>query len=214
MNDASLTSENLSKRYQDGPYVIESFDHSFAPGTLTVLKGPNGSGKTTLTRLLAASAFPTSGSVHYGDLNIHEHPHRYLQHVGIAYDESDLPEYLNARQLLEAILRERNHWKEHGAESIDAILDYLKLDERRQNVIGSYSSGMKKKTQLAAACIAQPNILLLDEPLRGLDTESQQAAVKLIQQYQQNGTIIILSTHLTDLLTDLNPRIVQFPLQN
>ena len=68
----TLTLEGLTKRYGDGPPVLDGRSQSMAPGTLTLLVGPNGAGKTTLLRLLSVQAYPTGGTVCYGSLNVHD----------------------------------------------------------------------------------------------------------------------------------------------
>jgi len=198
---ASLALDALTKRYSDGPPILNGLSRSFAPGTLTLLVGPNGAGKTTLLRLLAVQAYPTSGTVHYGDLDVHAHPYRYLQHVGLVHAGPDLPEHLTAVELLEWILRSRGQWDSAGGDArIAAVLDRLRLDERRSNLIGTYSSGMVQKAQVAAAFVAEPAVVLMDEPLRSLDTATTEATVELLREFVADGGLAIVASHLTDAL--------------
>ena len=199
----SLTLRGITKRYGQGTPVIENLNWTFAPGTATGLVGPNGSGKTTLLRLLAALAYPTEGQITYGDLNIHAHPYHFLQHVGLVYAEAGLPQHLSAAELLEWILRERRAFDDDASARIAAVLGHVRLDERRHNLIGTYSSGMIQKTQLAAALIHQPAVLLMDEPFRGLDTESTAAVMTLLQHYKAGGGLLIVSSHARALLDTL-----------
>jgi len=197
-----LTLDGLTKRYGDGPPVIDDLSRSFAPGTLTLLVGPNGAGKTTLLRLLSVQAYPTSGTVHYGDVDVHQEPYRYLRDVGLVHAGPELPEHLTAVELLEWILRSRGHWTDdEGPSRIDALLDRLRLDERRENLIGTYSSGMVQKAQVAAAFVAEPAVVLMDEPLRSLDTATTEATVELIQSFVADGGLAIVASHQTDALT-------------
>ena len=205
-----LTLDGLTKRYGDGPPVIRDLSRSFRPGTLTLLVGPNGAGKTTLLRLLAVQAYPTSGTVHYGELDIHSRPYRYLQQVGLVHAGPELPEHLTAVELLEWILRSRGHWTdENGPSRIDELLDRLRLDERRSNLIGTYSSGMMQKAQVAAAFVAEPQVVLMDEPLRSLDTATTEATVDLIQAFVDGGGLAVVASHLTDPLTPLADAVVR-----
>jgi len=200
---ATLTLDNVTKRYGSGPAVIDGLSHTFAPGTLTLFVGPNGAGKTTLLRLLAVLGYPTTGTARYGDLDIHAHPHRYLAHVGAVHADTDLPAHLTATELLEWLLRSRGGWGEDGPDRIGSLLDRLRLDERRENRIGTYSSGMAQKTQIAAALVAAPDVLLLDEPLRSLDTATTDATVDLIDAFVADGGIAIVASHHTDALVPL-----------
>ncbi len=165
--------------------------------------GPNGSGKTTLLRLLSAVAYPTTGHVYYGSLDIHRHPYRYLRHVGVVYADAELPQHLTAAELLEWILREREGWEADSPDHIANLLDRVLLDERRHNLIGTYSSGMIQKTQLAAAFVAHPHVLLMDEPFRGLDTEATAAAFDLVNSFRQDGGLLLISSHTHALLDKL-----------
>jgi len=199
----ALVLKQLTKRYGQGEAVLSNLSWTFEPGTATGLVGPNGSGKTTLLRLLATLAFPTEGTVHYGELNIHERPYRFLAHVGLVYAEPELPAHLSAEELLTWILRERG---QHDADSdarIARLLDTVRLDERRANLIGTYSSGMLQKTQVAAALIAEPHVLLMDEPFRGLDTESTAAVFDLLARFKQDGGLVVVSSHDHTLIDDL-----------
>lgn len=200
---SSLVLDDVVKRYGDGPAVLEGLTHTFAPGTLTLLVGPNGAGKTTLLRLLSVLAYPTTGTVQYGDLDVHAHPYRYLAHVGIVHAGAQLPTHLTATELLEWILRSRNEWDEDASDRIAALLDRVDLDERRSNLIGTYSSGMMQKTQIAAALVAAPSVLLMDEPLRSLDTATTEATVDLIADFVADGGLAVVASHLTDALTPL-----------
>src|SRR5690606_30703555 len=122
--------DRITKRYGQGAPVIDGLSVTFEPGTITGLVGPNGSGKTTLLRLLTALSYPTSGVVRYGTLDVHAHPYRYLRHVGVVHDQTGLPEYLSAEELLAWVLRARERWDEAAPERIGALLDAVRLDER------------------------------------------------------------------------------------
>jgi ABC-2 type transport system ATP-binding protein len=201
-----LALDRVTKRYGRGEPVIDGLSAVFEPGTATGLVGPNGSGKTTLLRMLTALSYPTDGTIRYGDLDVHAHPHAYLRHVGVVHDETGLPEYLSAEEVLEWVLRARDRWDEAAPERIAALLDAVRLDERRENLVGTYSSGMRRKTQWAAALVAAPAVLLMDEPFRGLDTESAAAALDLLRAFKAAGGIVVVSSHLHDALREVVDR--------
>jgi len=201
--DASLVLDDITKRYGNGPPVLDGLSRTFEPGTLTLLVGPNGAGKTTLLRLLSVLAYPTTGTVRYGDLDVHQQPHEYLQRVGLVHAGTRLPEHLTAVELLEWILRSRKQWTGDASARIDALLDHLQLDERRTNLIGTYSSGMTQKTQVAAGLVANPDVLLMDEPLRSLDTATVDATVERIESFVADGGLAVIASHLTEALRPL-----------
>lgn len=198
MADA-LVADAVTKQYGRQAPVLRDFSHRFSPGTLTVLTGPNGSGKTTLMRLLSVLATPSEGTIRYGTQIIHDAPHRYLRHVGIVHAEAVLPEQLTAVELLQWVMRSRGVWTSNtGARTISHWLDRVDLDERREQRIATYSSGMVKKTQIAAAFVAAPDVLLMDEPLRSLDAEARTATLDALTSFRDDGGLAVVASHLTD----------------
>ena len=209
----TLTVKQLSKRYGTGSFIVENLSTEFEPGTATGLIGPNGSGKTTFLRLVSTTAFPTQGTVFYGDLNIHEKPADYLKHVGLVSDSTGLPEYLTAVELLSWILRSRNLWDSKAEERISTLLEAVSLDDRRDNLIGTYSSGMMQKTLIAASLVARPDLILLDEPFRALDEESTGRTIDLLRQFRDNGGTILISSHQQETLDQLCGGFIKFPVE-
>ncbi len=209
MDPRPLALDNVAKQYGEDAPVLDGLSHTFAPGTLTMLSGPNGSGKTTLLRLLSVLAFPTRGAVRYGDLDAHAHPYRYLQHVGIVHAEATLPEHLTAVELLEWVLRSRDRWSDDSPDRITDLLDRLHLDERRVNLIRTYSSGMVKKAQIAAALISSPQVLLMDEPLRSLDSATTDATLGLLHDFVGDGGVAVVASHLQSELSTLADVVIE-----
>ncbi len=203
-----LVLDSVSKQYGQHEPVIQSMSHAFEPSTLTMLIGPNGAGKTTLLRMLSVLAYPTDGQVLYDDFDVHDTPYRYLKHVGVVHAEAGLPEHLTAVELLEWVARSRETWSDSGETQIGELLDRLRLDERRVNLLGTYSSGMLKKAQIGAAFIAQPNVLLMDEPLRSLDRATTEATIDMVGEFVEGGGIGIVASHLDSELRELATDIV------
>lgn len=196
----SLQLDSISKQYGEDAPVIRNLSHTFTPGTVTVLSGPNGSGKTTLLRLLSVTAYPSKGVVRYGELDIHDHPYRYLRRVGIVHAEPSLPEHLTGVELLQWVVRARTRENAPEHERIPALLNALGLDERREKLLGTYSSGMVKKVQVAAAFVADPSVVLMDEPFRSLDAASTEATINLLRDFRARGGLAIVATHRMDVV--------------
>jgi ABC-2 type transport system ATP-binding protein len=154
-------------------------------------------------------AYPSSGTVRYGDLDVHAHPYRYLDRVGVVHAETGLPEHLTAVELLEWVLRSRDGWDEGASERIGRLLDRLHLDERRVNLLGTYSTGMTKKVQIAAALITDPEVLIMDEPLRGLDEATTEATTALLRDFVEGGGLAVVASHLTGALEPLGGTVLQ-----
>ena len=209
-----LSAKNLSKRYGTGPMVIAGLNHRFNKGAATGLIGANGSGKTTFLRLVSVTAFPTEGDFTFQGASIYDSPHQFLQHIGIVTDTADLPVYLSANELMEWTLRARKKWdSEKSPQQMEELFERLQFDERRQNLIGTYSSGMLQKTMLACSLIGRPQIILLDEPFRALDEESKNAALELLEEYKSEGGTILISSHLQKSLARICDEYITFPVR-
>ncbi|MEM1117500.1 MAG: ABC transporter ATP-binding protein [Bacteroidota bacterium] len=198
-----LVIEGVTKKYVFGPFVLRDLSHTFQPGTATGLVGPNGSGKSTLLRVLSALSAPTTGTVRLGEADAHAAPHRYLARVGVVPDQPDLPGFLSAVETLEWIARERGTWDAAASGRHAALLDAVLLDERREQLTGTYSAGMTRKTLVAAALVGAPSVLLLDEPFRALDVDATEAVVAMLAAFRDGGGIVVLSSHRGDLLDRL-----------
>lgn len=204
--------KELTKQYKAGRPIFSGFTKKVEQGKGIGLVGPNGSGKTTFLRILSVNSFPTSGSVEYKGLNIHEEPHDYLKHVGLVHDEETLPQHLSAAELLEWVLRSRKLWDKNSTAVINQMLDALSLEEKDEP-IGTYSTGMKKKTQIAAALIIQPEVLIMDEPLRGLDESTRKIVTDLLAERKKKyKTIILMSSHTMGNTDEIFDEILSFPL--
>lgn len=204
--------ENLTKQFSVGKVVFSGIDEQFEQGTFTGLIGPNGSGKTTFLRLLSVNSFPTAGMITYNGMDIHKNPHQYLHSVGLVHDEESLPIHLTAVEILEWILRSRDLWTQDSDQKIEAMLDRLSLNEDRYNQIGTYSTGMRKKTQIAAAMIINPEILIMDEPMRGLDSSTRDVVMEMVLDAKQKNTIVLMASHTLNRDLESIDRIIDFPL--
>lgn len=207
-----LELKNLTKQYKPGRPIFSGISRQFSKSKIIGLIGPNGSGKTTFLRILSVNSFPSSGEVLFNGKNIHESPHQYLKHVGLVHDEESLPKHLSASELLEWVMRSRSIWNEESEEKVNQILDKLALVERDEP-IGTYSTGMKKKTQIAAAFIVKPNLMILDEPLRGLDASTREIVFDLLSEAKQNDILVLMSSHSMGSHPDFFDEIIEFPLQ-
>lgn len=207
-----LKLQNIKKQFSAGKTVFAGVNQSFNQGEFIGLIGPNGSGKTTFLRLISVNSFPTEGEVTYNGTNIHKKPAHYLKDVGLVHDEENLPLHLSAVELMEWVLRKRNLWNGESQNKIEEIFNKLELGEDRYNQIGTYSTGMKKKTQIAAAFIIYPKVLILDEPLRGLDEATREVIYEMLKSAKDRDTLILMASHTIDRDSELLDKVIDFPL--
>jgi ABC-2 type transport system ATP-binding protein len=203
---------DITKQFKAGKPIFSSVNETFRKGEFIGLTGPNGSGKTTFLRLLSVNSFPTSGSITYKNMNIHENPQAYLKDVGLVHDQESLPVHLSAVELLEWVLRSRNRWNDGSEKEINDMFDSLSLQDDRHEQIGTYSTGMRKKTQVAAAFIVRPKVLILDEPLRGLDSSTREQVEKMLVKAKSGGALILMASHTADVKAKFVDRVMEFPL--
>lgn len=203
--------KNLTKQYKSGHPIFSGFTKNIKQGMAVGVVGPNGSGKTTFLRILSVNSFPTEGSVKYKNIDIHNQPAEYLKYVGLVHDEETLPDHLTASELLEWVLRNRDLWDESSDKKIEDMFNQLSLDARNEQ-IGTFSTGMKKKTQIAAALISSPELLIMDEPLRGLDKETRIVVMNLLKDVKSQNTTIFMSSHYVSDENELFDEMIQFPL--
>ena len=207
-----LKLNQITKQYKAGKPIFSNISMEFEHARGYGLVGPNGSGKTTFLRVLSVNSFPTVGSVTYDDIDIHQKPVQYLKHVGLVHDEETLPRHLTATELLQWIIRSRKLWDDgNSPDQINTLLDKLALEERDEP-IGTYSTGMKKKTQIAAAFIVNPDILIMDEPLRGLDQSTRSTVFEMIVEAKRKKSLILMASHSMRSVNEIFDKIVEFPL--
>lgn len=203
--------KNLTKQYKAGVPIFSDLNYTFKEGRGIGLVGANGSGKTTFLRIMSVNSFPTSGTVTYNNIDIHKKPSPFLQNVGLVHDEETLPLHLTAVELLQWVLKARGLWNKDSEAAIEDIFEKLSLSDCNEP-IGTYSTGMKKKTQIAAAMILWPKILILDEPMRGLDQSTRDIVYKMLNEAKKNNTLILMASHSMNINDQFFDEILEFPL--
>lgn len=181
-----IRANQLSKRY-GATLALDRLDLTVPPGAVFGLLGPNGSGKTTFIKLLLGLIFPDAGSVESGVVALRQIG--YLPERIAIPPRSRIDEYLRLCAHLDGL---------RGAaldNAVDARLHQVGLDRVAGHRVGSCSKGMLQRLGLAVALIGDPPLLMLDEPMEGLDPAWQKLMRDLIGQLQRDGKTVLLSTH-------------------
>jgi ABC-2 type transport system ATP-binding protein len=190
-----LAAHGLRKAYGD-VVALEGIDLEVAPGECVALIGHNGSGKTTTMRLLAGQLEPTAGTVTVAGVDVHRAADAHRARAALAFvpDSPLLYDDLTVAEHLELV------GLAHGVgdgldDRVDDLLEALDLTERRDFVPGQLSRGMRQKTQLACTLVRPFQVLMLDEPVVGLDPPSQAMLRELLAGIKAEGAAIVLTTH-------------------
>lgn len=179
---------NFQKSYGERP-ILTIPDWHLPPG-IHWLKGPNGAGKTTLFRSVAG-ILPHEGSVKLNDLDNRHDVMAYRLQVNYAEAEPTFPPFLTAYELIQWIADA----KQSPVGQVDTLIEAFGVGTYQHTPVGTYSSGMLKKTSLIMAFLGRPTLILLDEPLITLDVAATQTVAKLIDDARHEGVSFLLSSH-------------------
>ena len=196
--------EHLSKHFEKKE-VLRNIDFAFESGKIYGLLGRNGAGKTTLFNCLNQDLKADGGTFYLEEngLKIPLKP----EDIGYVLSTPTVPEFLTGREFLKFFI-DINEKSIQNPKSLDDYFDYMSIQpEDRDKLLKDYSHGMKNKMQMLINIIAQPNILLLDEPLTSLDVVVAEEMKQLLRSLKKN-CITIFSTHIMDLALDLCDEIV------
>lgn len=196
--------EHLSKGFEKKE-VLKDIDFSFEDSKIYGLLGRNGAGKTTLFNCLNRDMKMDSGNFYLEENGIRREVE--ADDIGYVLSTPTVPEFLTGREFLKFFM-DINEKSIREPKSIDEYFAYMSIaEEDRDKLLKDYSHGMKNKMQMLINIIAQPNILLLDEPLTSLDVVVAEEMKQLLRSLKQ-GRITIFSTHIMDLALDLCDEIV------
>jgi ABC-2 type transport system ATP-binding protein len=182
--------------------ALDRVDLMLQPGELVGLVGHNGAGKSTLLKLLAGQLLPTEGVVRVAGVDVGQDPAAARHALGFVPEEPTLYDYLTAREFLELVVALR------GRGDIERALELTGLGADADRLIREHSQGMRRKTALAAAIVARPPVVVLDEALNGLDPPSAARVKEALRDLAREGATILLSTHILDTIERVAGRVV------
>jgi ABC-2 type transport system ATP-binding protein len=181
--------------------AVDSISFDVGPGEVLGLVGPNGAGKTSTLRCLAGIMRPTSGTVSIGGRNIQVEPVEAKRMLAFIPDEPHLFDYLTVQEHLRFIAR--LYGVADAEQRIPGLLAELELSDKLETLPGALSRGMKQKLAIACGLLHNPTVLILDEPLTGLDPAGIRKMRQTIASRAKAGTAVVLSSHLLHLVEEL-----------
>ena len=198
--------QHLKKRY--GPVeAVQDISFQVQPGEIFGLLGPNGAGKTTTIRCLCTLAKPDGGTIAVGGISALDNPKAVRRRLGYVAQEVALDKILTGRELLQLQASLYHLPKDLAKERIEQLLALLGLETYGDRQTGTYSGGLRKRLDLAAGLLHQPEVLVLDEPTVGLDIESRFIVWDFLSKLREAGTTVVITSHYLEEIDALADRL-------
>jgi ABC-2 type transport system ATP-binding protein len=194
-----LEAKDLCKFY-GSVLAVQNVAFTLGPGQVLGYLGPNGSGKSTTVKMLTGLLLPTYGEVTYNHQNIHKDLTAYRRVLGYVPEEPNLYPHLTGEEYLDMVGTLRAMPQSRKGSRINSLLKLFSLWPHRHVTLGSYSKGMRQKVLLIAAIMDNPDVLILDEPLSGLDVTSVLIVKSLIQALSGQGRCVFYCSHILEVV--------------
>jgi ABC-2 type transport system ATP-binding protein len=205
MADA-ITAQGLVKHYKSVT-ALDGVDLTVPSGSVLGLLGPNGAGKTTIVRILTTLLKPDSGSATVAGVDVLAKPRDVRRRIGLSGQYAAVDEYLTGFENLEMVGRLYHLGRGIARARSRELLTSFDLADAGGRLVRTYSGGMRRRLDLAAALVARPPVLFLDEPTTGLDIRSRIGLWEAIEALVSEGTTVLLTTQLLDEADRLADRI-------
>ncbi len=202
-----LQTVRLTKRY-NGLTAVQDVSITIPAGRVTGYLGPNGSGKSTTVKMLAGLLQPTSGDILFQGVPLKDRWLEYKARLGYVPEEPLLYPYLTAPEYLRLVGRLRGMAETRLAEKIESLLRLLILHPHRHLPIAAYSKGMRQKVLIIAALLHDPDVLIVDEPLSGLDVTAMLVFRHLLTSLAEAGKAILYSSHVLEVVEKICSRVI------
>lgn len=202
-----LDVRGLTKKYRNRA-VVDHVTFAVPPGQVTGYLGPNGSGKSTTVKMLAGLLPATSGQILWDGVDIRHDLIGFKRRLGYVPEEAYVYPHLTGMEQLELIGRLRRLPEAQVQRKAAELLRLLWLHEHRYTPISSYSKGMKQRVLIAGALLHDPDLLIFDEPLNGLDIASAMLLHELIAELARHGKTIMYISHVLEVTEKVCSRVI------
>ncbi len=198
---------NLTKKFRS-KVAVENVSFQVRPGEVLGYLGPNGAGKSTTVKMLTGLLPPSSGQIYFQGRNIQSCLSDYKRILGYVPEEPQLYPYLTGWEYLQLVGRLRGMAEQPLRNRMNDLLTLFKIHPARYMPLSSYSKGMKQKVLIIAALFHDPEIIIFDEPLSGLDVTTSLVLRHLVDELSALGKIIFYSSHVLEVVEKLCSRVV------
>ncbi|GLW74548.1 daunorubicin resistance protein DrrA family ABC transporter ATP-binding protein [Kitasatospora phosalacinea] len=190
---AAIEAENLVKTFGD-VRALDGVSLDVPEGTVLGLLGPNGAGKTTTVRVLTTLLQPDSGRATVAGVDVLKHPNKVRSLIGLSGQYAAVDEYLTGRENLQMVGELYQMSARDAKRRALELLEWFNLSEAMDRTAKTYSGGMRRRLDLAAALVVRPPVMFLDEPTTGLDPRNRIALWEVIETLVDQGTTLLLTT--------------------
>jgi ABC-2 type transport system ATP-binding protein len=187
--------------------AVRGIDLEVAEGEIYGFLGPNGAGKTTTVRMLTTLLLPTGGEARVAGYDVVAEARRVRATIGVALQEAALDPLMTGRELIRLQATLQGLPPAAGRRRADELLERVGLSDAAERRVGTYSGGMQRRLDLAAALVHGPQVLFLDEPTTGLDPVSRKTIWEEVQDLNDNGTTVFLTTQYLEEADQLADRV-------
>jgi ABC-2 type transport system ATP-binding protein len=202
-----LEIKGLTKRY-NSVAAVDDVSFRIEPGEVYGYLGPNGSGKSTTVKMLTGLLAPTRGHIFYQGRDIREDLVAWRKHLGYVPEEPQLYPYLSGLEYMQLVGRLRSIPQAVLDRKVDRLFDLFSLHGWRHASISSYSKGMKQKVLISAALLHDPDVLIFDEPLSGLDVTSVLIFRSVVRSLAREAKIILFSSHVLEVIEKVCSKVI------
>jgi ABC-2 type transport system ATP-binding protein len=189
----AIVVEGLQRAFGD-VFAVQGIDLAVDEGEIYGFLGPNGAGKTTTVRMLTTLLLPTGGQASVAGYDVVADARDVRGSIGVALQEAALDPLMTGRELIRLQATLQGLPTGAGRERADALLERVDLGDAADRRVGTYSGGMKRRLDLAAALVHEPSVLFLDEPTTGLDPVSRKTIWEEVRALNEDGTTVFLTT--------------------
>ncbi len=201
-----IETENLSMTYGT-LLALDELSLNIRPGELFAFLGPNGAGKTTTIKLLTGLLRPTRGTARICGFDIQQEPLEAKRRLGYVPDVAVFYDKLTALEFMQFIAELFEVEPRKALEKTEALFAKFSLDEFAHQLVENLSHGTRQRLAIASAILHQPNVLIIDEPMVGLDPHNARVVKDELKAQSRAGTTVFLSTHLLNVAEELADRI-------
>lgn len=204
--------DRVSKIYADNSTALEDVSFSVEPGEFVSIVGHSGAGKTTLIKMLLAEERPSTGSVFFESINVHDVPSHKIndlrRKIGTVFQDFKLLPSKTAYENIAFAMEAAGRTDEEIRSDVPHVLELVDLGEKMNNFPHELSGGEQQRVAIARAIVSQPDLIVADEPTGNLDPVNTYEVVQILKKINDLGTTVILTTHNKGVIDSLKKRVI------